>query len=148
MLKRRLPLHAPSADSDSQGAAPASAHADLSQGGGVLDAEALGRLRELDPTGQNQLLGRVLRTFLTSLDRLVPQLTDARRSDDFNGIRHVAHTLKSSSASIGALALSQLCAATEKAARQEEGDVLPSLLNDMDAELERVREALKRMLHT
>ena len=149
MLKRRLPLHAPATDIDNQGAAPASkSDSDLADARGVLDAEALDRLRELDPSGQNQLLGRVLRTFLSSLDRLLPQLTDARRSDDFNGIRHVAHTLKSSSASIGALALSQLCAATERAARQEQADVMPSLLTDMDAEIERVREALKEMLDT
>jgi signal transduction histidine kinase/CheY-like chemotaxis protein len=147
MLKRRLPLNAPAGDSDSQGLPPRSSSGPA-DAGEVLDAEALARLRELDPGGQNQLLGRVLRTFLSSLDRLLPQMVDARRSDDVAGIRHVAHTLKSSSASIGALRLSQLCAAVEKAARQAQEALLPPLLDEMEVEVERVREALKQMLDT
>jgi CheY-like chemotaxis protein len=147
MLKRRLPLSAPAGDDDAKGAAPA-AQPLVGDAGGVLDAEALSRLRELDPTGQNQLLPRVLRTFLSSLERLIPQLDDARRADDSAGIRHVAHTLKSSSASIGALKLSQLCAAIEKAVRQEQPASLPELLEQMDAEVERVRSALQQMLDT
>ena len=112
----------------------------------VLDAEALARLRELDPGGKSQLLARVLRTFLQSLDRLLPQMNEARSTLDLGGVRHVAHTLKSSSASIGALELSQLCAAIEKAARQQQADELPPLLDGMDAEVERVRGAIKTML--
>ena len=39
-----------------------------------LDAEALGRLTALDPTGENRLLERVLNAFQASAARLVPQL--------------------------------------------------------------------------
>jgi len=67
----------------------------------VLDEEALQRLRELDPGGRNHLLERVLRAFETSVLRLGPQLVAARQRNDMQGIRHVVHTLKSSSASIG-----------------------------------------------
>ena len=49
-------------------------------------------------------LDRVLRAFETSVARLLPQLEAARTSGDRAGIRHVAHTLKSSSASIGKIA--------------------------------------------
>ena len=73
-------------------------------------------------------------------------MDEARASDDLGGVRHVSHTLKSSSASIGALQLSQLCAAIEKAARQQQTAELPPMLDDMDAEVERVRAALKKML--
>ncbi len=86
-------------------------------GPAVLDAAALARLTELDPTGASRLLERVLQAFQTSAARLRPQFDAARRADDRAAIRLVAHTLKSSSASIGALELSQLCAQVETAIR-------------------------------
>ncbi len=87
------------------------------QGPSVLDAAALGRLAELDPKGQNRLLERVMQAFQTSVARLRPQLDAARGGGDHAAIRMVAHTLKSSSASIGAMHLSLLCAQIETAIR-------------------------------
>ena len=109
----------------------------------VLDEEALQRLRELDPSGQNHLLERVLRAFEGSLLRLAPQLREARQRDDTQGIRHVVHTLKSSAASVGALRLSRLCAEIENLVRQEAPAGLPALLDDVDHEFDVVLQALQ-----
>jgi len=79
----------------------------------LLDAASLDRLRELDPGGRNGLLQRVLRTYTQSLDRLLVQWRAARAARDDNALRVIAHTLKSSSASVGALELSALCAEVE-----------------------------------
>ena len=114
----------------------------------VLDEDALQRLRELDPGGRNRLLERVLLAFEASVLRLAPQLADARRRDDMLGIRHVVHTLKSSSASIGALRLSRLCAEIEAVVRQEVPEGLLVLLDDMDRELAVVLKALQPMRGT
>ena len=107
----------------------------------VLDAQALARLRELDPKGENRLIERVLKAFETSVARLAPQLDEARRSGDRAGIRHVAHTLKSSSASIGALALSQRCAEVETLIRLESTEDLSAPLDALSAELAVVLKA-------
>ena len=112
----------------------------------VLDAQALGRLPELDPKGESQLIERVLRAFETSATRLLPQLEAARAGGDRNGVRHVAHTLKSSSASIGALALSQHCAAVEAIVREERADDLEAPLDALLAELAAVRQAIQTLL--
>ncbi|MFT3956582.1 MAG: Hpt domain-containing protein [Piscinibacter sp.] len=112
----------------------------------VLDAQALDRLRELDPKGENHLLERVLQAFETSVARLGPQLEASRRSGDRAGIRHVAHTLKSSSASIGAMALSQQCATVEAMIRQDSTDDLDGPLCALSAELDAVLQALRSML--
>jgi HPt (histidine-containing phosphotransfer) domain-containing protein len=111
-----------------------------------LDAQALEKLRELDPKGENQLIERVLRAFETSVERLLPQLEAARSSGDRAGVRHVAHTLKSSSASIGALALSQHCAAVETLIRENSADDLQAPLTALVAELDAVRQAIRSML--
>lgn len=111
-------------------------------GEGVLDAQALIKLRELDPGGRNRLLERVAAAFETSLARLVPQLVEAQSSLDADAVRMVAHTLKSSSASIGALKLSSICAETETMIRQGRVDALGERIDMLRAEIERVRAAL------
>jgi len=112
----------------------------------VLDAEALQRLRELDPSGSGQLLERVLRAFEGSIGRLLPQLQRARSRGDMQGVRHVAHTLKSSSASVGALRLSALCASVEAAVRDEAFGELPDLLDPMESELHVVLDMVRARL--
>ena len=114
----------------------------------VLDEEALQRLRELDPGGRNRLLERVLRAFEASIVRLGPQLAEARERNDMQGVRHVVHTLKSSSASIGAMRLSRLCAEIEAALRQEVAPGLAPLLDDVDRELVVVLQAVQPMRGT
>ena len=111
-----------------------------------LDADALQRLRELDPGGENQLVGRILRAFDASARRLSLQLAEARISDDVQGIRHVAHTLKSSSSSIGALALARICAEIEASVRNEALAGLGDRLDAMDRELGAVLQAVKSLL--
>ncbi len=50
--------------------------------GDGLDAAALAQLRELDPTGANRLLERVVQAFDASLARLLPQLQQAGMSGE------------------------------------------------------------------
>jgi HPt (histidine-containing phosphotransfer) domain-containing protein len=124
------------------GGSAASAHA------AVLDADALERLRELDPLGKSRLLERVLRAFEASATRLARQFGEARAAGDMQGIRHVVHTLKSSSASIGAVSLARLCAEIEAAIRVEAFATLPERLDAMDRELAAVLQAVTPMLST
>ncbi len=113
-----------------------------------LDPDALRRLRELDPKGENHLLERVARAFETSLARLLPQLSEAGQQQDLATVAHVAHTLKSSSASIGALKLSQMCADLESIIRRQTGEDLSSRIRDIPLEAERVQAGLQHVLET
>ncbi len=112
----------------------------------VLDAQALKRLRELDPHGDNKLLERVLKAFETSVGRLQPMLIEAQANGDLSGISHVAHTLKSSSASIGAIKLSQMCAEIEALIRQGSGVDLGSRVENLSAEIDLVLQSLRSLL--
>lgn len=108
-----------------------------------LDAQALQRLCELDPKGEARLLDRVFQAFETSVARLMPQLQASRRGVDHAGIRHVAHTLKSSSASIGALGLSQCCADVETMIRLDQVDDLDARVQALCDEVEIVLQAIR-----
>ena len=111
----------------------------------VLDPAALERLAELDPTGKNRLIERVFQAFESSTLRLMPQLREAQNAGDHATVRHVAHTLKSSSASIGAIKLSQLCAEIESMIRLETYDDLADRIGHMDRETNAVLQALKQI---
>ena len=113
----------------------------------ILDAQALSRLRELDPTGSKQLLARVASAFLSSTDRLMPELQVAMSAIcDLAAIRHIAHTLKSSSASVGALTLSRRCAEIERLALEGRAECLPALLDAIETDMKQVRSALNLIL--
>ena len=111
----------------------------------ALDPASLQRLHELDPQGANRV-ERVLRAFDTSLQRLLPQAEQGLRDGDHPAVRHVAHTLKSSSASVGALELSRRCADIENRVRTQQHDGLAERVAALQAEGQRVLEAVRGLL--
>jgi HPt (histidine-containing phosphotransfer) domain-containing protein len=112
----------------------------------VLDPACLERLHELDPQGSNRVVERVLRAFEASLQRLLPQAVQALGRDDHEAVRHVVHTLKSSSASVGALELSRCCSEIENRLRAHQLEGLAQMLSRLDAEGERVLAAVRDLL--
>ena len=114
--------------------------------GCILDPTSLQRLHELDPQGTHRVVERVLRAYEASLQRLLPQSAQALRDGDHEAVRHVAHTLKSSSASVGALSLSRCCADIESRVRAQQRDGLAEPLRELQAEGQRVLAAVRALL--
>ena len=112
----------------------------------VLDAACMAELRALDPDGKAQLVKRVLATYQASLAKLSAQLQIARGEAAWDQVSRVAHTLKSSSASIGALALSALCADIERLLRAGDSNGALPLIDQFQAEVQRVDRAVGQML--
>jgi HPt (histidine-containing phosphotransfer) domain-containing protein len=79
-----------------------------------LDPQVLERLRELDPDGRHGVVRRVLEAFELSLTRMLAQLAAELDDGDARVVATIAHTLKSSSAAVGAMTLSASCARVEK----------------------------------
>ncbi|MFN8893613.1 MAG: Hpt domain-containing protein [Betaproteobacteria bacterium] len=94
-----------------------------------LDAQALARLRELDPDGRQGVVQRVLAAYDTSLTRMIVQLRLQAEAPDADVVAGIVHTLKSSSASVGALALARDCADLEARLR---GGLAADLRHDID----------------
>jgi len=120
--------------------------ADARPGEPGLDEQALAQLRSLDPDGRLGVVDRVLGAFETSLLRMRSQLAGLSAQTDAKAIGDIAHTLKSSSASVGALGLSRLCAEVERAARAGEIEPLGVALEDLRAETTRVLGLVRAML--
>jgi len=112
----------------------------------VFDEASIQRLLELDPAGKNHLLERVTRMLSTSVDKYLHQLEDAWRAEDLKTIKDVVHTLKSSSANVGALKLSQCCVDIEHALKDPKQTDLVTLIVKLRDSARSVQAALPLLL--
>lgn len=85
----------------------------------VIDPSAIARLHELDPTGAQGVVARVLVAYHGSLGRLLGDIGAAAVTGDENRMVHAVHTLKSSSAAVGAMEFSNRCADAEQRIRNQ-----------------------------
>ena len=111
-----------------------------------LDAAALARLRELDPDGRHGVVTRVLTAFETSLARMLTQLQSERDAEHPTVVAGVAHMLKSSSASVGALSLAKACADVELKLRQGDASTLQADISRLISEGETALQAVTAIL--
>jgi len=112
----------------------------------TLDAQALARLHDLDPTGKHGVVQKVMRTFDTSLERGLQQIRNAVAQGDSATVGSLAHTLKSSSASVGAMTLSARCSEVERAVRDGRWADMAANVPNLLAEGERAQLAVRAML--
>ena len=111
-----------------------------------LDATALARLRELDPDGRHGVVTRVLTAFETSLARMLTQLQTERGADHPTAVAGVAHMLKSSSASVGALSLAKACTDIELKLREGDASGLQADIKRLISEGESALQAVTAIL--
>ncbi len=99
----------------------------------ALNPTRLDQIRELDSTGGNGLLHKILQAFLESATSSMHQLEQAIINGDADSLRQSAHALKSSSGNIGAESLSALFKQLEANGRS--GEL---------AQAERLKESLRQ----
>jgi histidine phosphotransfer protein HptB len=112
-----------------------------------LDEQALARLRELDPDGRHGVMQRVLQAYETSLERQLAKAVEALAAGDAAAVGGIAHMLKSSSASVGALTLAARCAEIDRAVRAGTLTDLGAEVETLLAEGKRALLAVRAMLH-
>ena len=112
----------------------------------AIDVAALAQLQQLDPGGSSGIVKRVLQTYQRSLERFLQDVQSARANADHDALGRLAHTLRSSSASVGALGVSHLCQLIETQVREQHEAALPVLLDALALESVRVQTALAAML--
>jgi HPt (histidine-containing phosphotransfer) domain-containing protein len=79
-----------------------------------FDAAALAHLATLDPDGSQGVVPRVLRVYERSLQRALGEGEAAATCGDAARLSALAHTMKSSSSSVGATRFAAACAALER----------------------------------
>jgi CheY-like chemotaxis protein len=104
--------------------------------GSVIDRAHVARLRELQPLGEADFLTELIDLFLNEAASHLKALHDAVMRKDAIGIQQASHSLKGSSANIGA---TQMAALSEELQSKDAGEILAQL----EREFGLVREALK-----
>jgi len=108
----------------------------------VLDDEVIAELREVMEEEFEQLIG----TYLDNTPQLLEQLQRAAAARDLPGMVIPAHSIKSSSANLGAMQLSGLAREIEMAAREQRLDAALATYRRLDASYAATREALRAQL--
>ncbi|MFA6147729.1 MAG: response regulator [bacterium] len=112
-----------------------------------IDRNVLDGIRALEGDGNRGLLERIINLYLTDAPRLVEGILSAVEKGDTESLLRAAHSLKSSSANVGATGLSELCRKLEGMART--GEPIASgdpLLSKFEGEYRSVLEALAAVL--
>ena len=108
----------------------------------VLDSQVLDELLQIAGSETARIVG----LFLEDAPRLIAQLENAASAPDLNAMRDAAHTLKSSSANIGAMALSTAAKRVELGACAQKLDRPAVAVALVIAEYARARMALQGYL--
>ena len=120
---------------------------DASQADGAelptTDASALERLKRF---GGDALLGKMIDLFLTAAPERIAAVRQASAVGDRESAERALHSLKSSSAQLGAMRLQQLSARGEQQAHEGSMDGMTALSAELDDELARVRQWLTNAL--
>jgi len=88
-------------------------------------------------------VAEMLHLFINSTEPLLASQAEAALARDGRQCARQAHQIKGAAAYIGATEMAELAAAVEQAARQEDWDALPELLEDIEAAFIRVKLAME-----
>jgi signal transduction histidine kinase/ligand-binding sensor domain-containing protein/DNA-binding response OmpR family regulator/HPt (histidine-containing phosphotransfer) domain-containing protein len=107
-----------------------------------LDGKAWARLHSSLGARASDLLPGIVRSFSHESEGLLATARAAASTERADELHRAVHTLRSTSASFGALELSSLCREAESRAKENETTTLEPLLDRIEEELARVRTAL------
>ena len=114
----------------------------------AIDMRVFRDLRQLQRDGNPDLIQRVVLTFRKDAPLRVGELRAAIRAADAAGVHRAAHTLRSASASVGAVNLSTLCGELEARAREGSLEGAGTAANTIDRVLSEAITGLDRLIRT
>jgi HPt (histidine-containing phosphotransfer) domain-containing protein len=111
-----------------------------------VDRKALDEIDSLDSSGDGTLLAKILTTYLEESSRLGRAMEQAIHEQDAAALKEAAHSLKSSSAQVGAHKVSKLCRELEKIGLSGKTDEAKEPFSLLCKEYSQVRDFLKQEL--
>ena len=98
--------------------------------------------------GKPSILKEVVSTYLRSSIPLVTALHDILTANDMKQLQITTHSLKSSSANVGAIKLSELCKEIEMNCRNQKHYTTADLITKVKREFDLVKEILSEEINT
>ncbi len=157
VLKRWLPTFAqtakaptsgPDAIAPASGETPPAAFVAMTESNqpAVLDVVVLENIRRMERNGSSGLMARLIDLYQRNTATLLEQLRGAADAGEREGLRTAAHTLKSSSANMGAMRMQGLCKELEMMARAGPVPDARAYVAAIEQEFAMVRTALQEQL--
>ena len=100
----------------------------------TLDHSAIEAVRQLDPDGNDRLLSRLIALYRDDSSQLLADIDNAMKAGDADSVARAAHTLKSSSANLGATNVAAIARQIEHSARNGDISELPTSVTKLRAQ--------------
>jgi two-component system, sensor histidine kinase len=126
--------------------APAEAKPTHARPPSQLDLGSLNQLRELQGNNGDSVLAELAEIFLGSTPALLTSIATSAHSHDHETLTSASHTLKSSSANLGANRLSRICAQLQDAAEARIVEQYQPLATDIAEQYEVVQAELMQLI--
>jgi len=109
-----------------------------------IDKSALDRIKAVQQPGMPDLVEKVINLYLNDAQSLCHNIHEAVGKNDPQALSKAAHSLKSSSANVGAIKLASLCKELETLGRANTIANAQDIVNQMDSEYKRVIDTLSQ----
>ncbi len=113
---------------------------------GAIDRSVLASLRELQDEGEPDIVAEVAGLFIKHAPEKLLAIDVAVEKGDAKGVQVAAHSLKSSSAYVGAMRLSAMCKELEQAGRSGALEGAKEKSESLKAEYEQARNELEAVI--
>lgn len=111
----------------------------------TIDLEAISNLRELNPGDNGEFLREIVSIYIEDTPKRLAELKSCLASGDATTFTRAAHTIKGSSANVGAQLLKATAERLEAISRRDGLGGVSGLIAECDAEFERVKAELRRI---
>ena len=112
---------------------------------GILNMKAIDTIRGLQRPGKPDLLGKVVGVYFDKTPEVISSMREGLANADYDLISASAHSLKSSSAYLGADVLSRTCREVESAIAEKRHDELESMVSAIESDYVLVATALAEL---
>ena len=113
----------------------------------TINMDKISELKELDDDGSDSILKQLIGLYLDSTPPKLKKMTDSFTHSDFVTVRKEAHSLRSSSLTLGAVALSHYASEIEYAKQDSfEAITLEVGIKNAVIEFENVKSELQKLL--
>jgi HPt (histidine-containing phosphotransfer) domain-containing protein len=108
-----------------------------------IDGKVLQSFRKMVNENADEILAEMIDCYLEDAPKLLEAIAQAVTQGDAKQLRQAAHTLKSSSLTLGATTLSNFCKDLELMSRSGNANYEVDKLPELEAEYKRVKAALQ-----
>ena len=112
----------------------------------IIDPEAIATLRELNPDDNGAFLREIIGIYVEDTPRRLQELKSSLAAGDIALFTRTAHTIKGSSANVGARTLASIAERLESMSRKEGLGGLGSLVADCEAQFGLAEAELRSLL--